>query len=86
MLRTDVVPGQEYVLVEEGGAAKVLVTSMSLSTEWIGYHIRFLKIYRQYPYVPYQPGDEIDIGYNPSCNPYAGGWRLDPVSYYEFKA
>lgn len=75
-------PGEATVLVEEGGAAEVLILSRSDADDWVSFKIRFTKILRQYPWVPYEPGDEIEIGYNPKYF-YQGGWSFDEVAHWQ---
>ena len=83
-----VMPGETVILSEEGGLAEVKIISRSQSVPEmklgpgsleISFRIRFMRILRQYPFVPYNPGDEIEISkliWDNYPEGYPGGWEF----------
>jgi hypothetical protein len=79
--------GDVVVLAEDGGYASVEILSKEERKDWVEYKIRFVSIFIQYPYVPYNPGDEIEIGYNTSFPPQPGCWWFEGLDKWQhFKA
>lgn len=74
----DYLPGETAVLMEEGGAAVCQIISRSDDEHWIGFKVRFTKIIAQFPFVPYEPGDEIEIGFNTKYARQPGCWYFLP--------
>ena len=68
------------MLEEEHGYASVTILARHDEGDERRYKIRFEKIFIQYPYVPYYPGDEIEISYNTRHADAGYGWRFAELS------
>lgn len=79
----DFKPGDTPVLVEEGGAAIVKILRRTDEPGLVSFSVRFQEILIQYPYVPYQPGDEIEINVNPDFSTSGYGWRFETLEYWK---
>ncbi len=74
--------GDQVVLAEEHGYAAVTILSKTVKPGWVDLRIRFDKILVQYPYVPYNPGDEIEIGC-PTGRPSGYGWYFEDMQQWQ---
>jgi hypothetical protein len=83
----DYVVGDQTILAECGGYATVEILSRTIDRsgplDLIRFEIRFQKILRPYPYVPYESGDVIQVSACLPEQPQLRCWRFEEPSFYQ---